>query len=106
MVRDLVAQSCPDRMKNDSTAWDGPVPVFSQFIGKYSEAIALLAEYGLVTDLADNGGRVVGGNLLSLAETARVLKTGPFKPKEIEGLPSSADLDAAAQEASAREATR
>ena len=78
MIRDLVAQSCPDRMKDDSTAWDGPISVFSQFVGRYAEAIALLAEYGLVTDLMDNGGRVVGGKLLSLMETAQILKTGWF----------------------------
>lgn len=76
LVRDLVAQSCAD----DALSWDGPIPVFSQFIGKYAEAIALLAEYGLVTDLTDNGGRVVGGKLLSLMDTAKVLQTGIFNP--------------------------
>ena len=84
MVRDLVAQSCPDRMKDDSTAWDGPISVFSQFVGRYAEAIALLAEYGLVTDLMDNGGRVVGGKLLSLVDTAKVLQTGIFNPNKEE----------------------
>jgi len=83
LVRDLVVQNCWDRKAEDlSTAWDGPIPVFSQFIGKYAEAIALLGEYGLVTDLVDNGGRVVGGSLLSLLDTAEVLKTGPFRDGE------------------------
>ncbi len=82
MVRELVAQSCPDRMKDDSTSWDGPISVFSQFVGRYAEAIALLADYGLVTDLTDNGVRVVGGKLLGGMATAEVLKTGPFRPKD------------------------
>ena len=84
MIRDLVAQGCCDRAKDDSISWDGPIPVFSQFVGKYAEAIALLADYGLVTDLTDNGGRVVSGKLLSLVDTAKVLQTGIFNPREEE----------------------
>ena len=81
MIRDLVAQGCTDERFGE-ISFDGPTPVFSQFIGKYAEAIALLAEYGLVTGLTDNGGRVVSGELLSLAATAEVLKTGPFRPTD------------------------
>jgi hypothetical protein len=85
LVRDLIAQACSE--KDDSaTSWDGPIPVFSQFIGKYAEAIALLAEYGLVTELTDNVGRMVGGRLLSLNDTARVLQTGWFEPRDEEAL--------------------
>ena len=84
MVRDLVAQSCADRSKDYSTSWDGPIVVFSQFVGKYAEAIALLAEYGLVAYLRDNGGRVVQGKLLSLMDKAKVLETGIFNPNKEE----------------------
>lgn len=80
LVRDLVAQGCTDTSK--PVEFDGPIPVFSEFIGVYAEAIALLAEYALVTDLTDNGGRVVSANLLPVGETAQVLKTGPFRPKD------------------------
>jgi hypothetical protein len=78
LVRDLVLQSCTDYPKDARPDYDKPTPVFSGFIAVHAEAIALLAEYGLVTDLTDNGGRVVGGNVLTLEESAAVLKTGPF----------------------------
>jgi len=107
LIRDLVAQSCADYKKSATPAYDDPIHVFSGFIGIRAEAIALLAEYGLVKDLADNGGRVVRGKLLPVGEAAKVLKTGPFRPKEdVNPLPSAADLDAVAQEDSAREATQ
>ena len=80
LVRDLVAQGCTDTSK--PVEFDGPIPVFSEFIGVYAEAIALLAEYALVTDLTGNGGRVVSANLLPVGETAQVLKTGPFRSKD------------------------
>ena len=78
LVRDLVIQGCSSWPKGARPKYDDPIPVFSGFIGVHAEAIALLAEYGLVTDLTDNGGRVVGGKLLPVAETAQVLKTGVF----------------------------
>ena len=79
LVRDLVIQSCTSYPKGSpAPAYDDPTPVFSGFIAVYAEAIALLAEYGLVTGLTDNGGRVVGGNVLTPEESAQVLKTGPF----------------------------
>ena len=79
LVRDLVLQSCTDYPKDAPTpAYDDPTPVFSGFIAVHAEAIALLAEYGLVTDLTDNGGRVVAGKILPVGESAEVLKTGPF----------------------------
>ena len=107
LIRDLVAQSCADYKKNPIPAYDDPIPVFSGFIGIHAEAITLLAEYGLVMDLTDNGGRVVSGKLLPMGGAAKVLKTGPFRPKEdVSPLPSAADLDAVAQEDSAREATQ
>ena len=81
LIRDLVIQSCDDTSEADWT-FDGPRSVFSGFIGVHAEAIALLAEYGLVLDLTDNGGRVVGGKLLGCMATAEVLKTGPFRPKD------------------------
>ena len=80
MVRDLVAQNCGDYKQ--VVEFDGPVPVFSGFIAKHAEAIALLGEYGMVTELTDNGGRVVSAKLLPMGETAEVLKTGLFRPKE------------------------
>jgi hypothetical protein len=89
MVRDLVAQGCTEYKKGDPISWDGPIPVFSQFVGKYAEAIALFAEYGLVTDLTDNGGRVVSGKLLSLMKTAEVLQTGIFDPRKEEAFQTS-----------------
>ena len=79
LVRDLVLQSCTDCPKGSHLAYEDPTPVFSGFIGIYAEAIALLAEYGLVTDLTDNGGRVVSGTVLPVGESAQVLKTGPFR---------------------------
>jgi hypothetical protein len=82
LVRDLVQQS--NSVFDESQTFDGPIPVFSQFIGVYAEAIALLAEYGLVTDLTDNGGRAVGGKLLSVGESAAVLKTDPWDDSKIE----------------------
>lgn len=85
LVRDLVLQSCSNWPKGYTPAYDDPTPVFSGFIGVHAEAIALLAEYGLVSDLTDNGGRVVGGNILPVGETAQVLKTGIFDPKNREG---------------------
>ena len=85
MIRDLVAQSCTDERFGE-IAFDGPIPVFSQFVGKYAEAIALLAEYALVTDLTDNGGRVVSGKLLSMIDTAKMLQTGIFNPNKEEAL--------------------
>lgn len=91
LVRDLVAQGCVDS-KADDFSWDGPIPVFSHFIGKYAEAIALLAEYGLVTDLTDNGGRVVEGKLLSLVDTAKVLQTGIFNPIKEEAFQTAPEI--------------
>ena len=85
LIRDLVIQSCSDWPKDAKPAYDDPTPVFSGFIGVHAEAIALLAEYGLVIDLTDNGGRVVGGTMLSVGESARILRTGPFREKDEEG---------------------
>ena len=79
LVRDLVLQSCAIYPKVSTLSYDDAALVFSGFIGIYAEAIALLAEYGLVTDLNDNGGRGVEGKLLSVGESAQVLKTGPFR---------------------------
>ena len=83
LVRDLVLQSCTDFPKDALHAhpFDDPIPLFSGFIAVHAEAIALLAEYGLVADLTDNGGRVVGGIMLNLIDSAQVLKTGPFASK-------------------------
>jgi hypothetical protein len=92
LVRDLVEQGCTDKRFGEVLDFDGPVPVFSQFIGKYAEAIALLAEYGLVTDLTDNGGRVVSGNLLPLVKTAEVLQTGVFNPSREEAFQTSPEI--------------
>jgi hypothetical protein len=91
LVRDLVAQDCVDRTADDFSC-DDPIPVFSQFIGKYAEAIALLAEYGLVTDLTNNGDRVVSGKLLSLMKTAEVLQTGIFNPRKEEAFQISPEI--------------
>lgn len=79
LIRDLVIQSCSDWPRNSKPAYGDPIPVFSGFIGVHAEAIALLAEYGLVTDVSDNGGRVVSGKILPVGESAQVLKTGLFK---------------------------
>lgn len=92
MVRDLVAQDCIDERFGEVLDFDGPAPVFSQFIGKYAEAIALLAEYGLVTDLTDNGGRVVSGKLLSLMKTAEVLQTGVYSSTKEEAFQSAPEI--------------
>jgi hypothetical protein len=89
LVRDLVAQGCTE---GNPASWDGEIFVFSQFIGKYAEAMALLAEYGLVTDLTDNGGRVVGGKLLSLVDTAEILQTGIFDPIKEEAFQSAPEI--------------
>lgn len=90
LIRYLVLQSCSDWPKDSKPAYDDPTPVFSGFVGVHAEAIALLAEYGVVTDLTDNGGRVVGGTLLPPSETAAVLKTGPFdETPEVERDPPS-----------------
>jgi hypothetical protein len=78
LIRDLVSQHCFDMPKDRKLAYGDPVPVFSQFIAINATAIALLNEYGLVTDFTDNEGRVVGGTLLTQEQTAQVLKTGPF----------------------------
>jgi hypothetical protein len=91
MIRDLVAQGCID-WQNDEGPWDGPIPVFSQFVARYAEAIALLAEYGLVTDLTDNGGRVVSGKLLSLIDTAKTLQTGVFNPRPEEAFQTAPEI--------------
>ena len=84
IVRDLVAQSCDDTRRDVEKKYDDPIPVFSQFIAIHAEAIVTLAAYGIVTDVTDNGGRVVAGKLLSNIETAKILKTGIFgdKPQE------------------------
>ena len=82
MIRDLVIQNCFDHRTAGNPGFDDPTPVFSGFIGKHAEAIALLNEYGLVTDFTDNGGRVVAGTILNLVDTAKVLKTGPFKDED------------------------
>jgi hypothetical protein len=84
LVRDLVLQSCTDFPKDalHTHPFDDSTPVFSGFIAVHAEAIALLAEYGLVANVTDNGGRVVGGTMLNLVDSAQVLKTGPFAPKD------------------------
>lgn len=92
MIRDLVLQGCTDERFGEVLTFDGPTPIFSQFIGKYAEATALLAEYGLVTDLTDNGGRVVSGKMLSLVETAKVLQTGVFVPRPEEALQTTPEI--------------
>lgn len=78
LIRDLVVQSCSDWPKDAKPAYDDPIPVFSGFIAVHAEAIALLGEYGLIAELTDNGGRVVGGKVLPVGETAQILKTGWF----------------------------
>lgn len=92
MIRDLVIQGCSDWPKDARPGFDDPTPVFSQFVGKYAEAIALLADYGLVTDLADNGGRVVSGKLLSLTDMAKVLQTGIFDPRKEEAFQTAPEI--------------
>ncbi len=84
LIRDLVLQSCTDIPKDSHLGYDDPTPVFSGFIGVHAEAIALLADYGLVSDLTDNGGRVVGGNILPVGESAKVLKTGPWNDDAVQ----------------------
>ncbi len=81
LIRDLVVQNCDQTSEADWT-FDGPRSVFSGFIGVHAEAIAFLADYGLVTDLTDNGGRVVSGKLMGELDTASVLKTGPYRPTD------------------------
>ena len=102
----VVLQGCSDWPKGTQPMYDDPTPVFSGFIAVYAEAIALLAEYGLVADLTDNGGRVVSGTLLPVGESAKVLKTGPWAEKGDAVLPSASDLDAMAQEEEIRKATQ
>jgi hypothetical protein len=97
VIRGLVIQSCTDVPKGSSLGYDDPTPVFSGFIGVHAEAIALLAEYGLVSDLSDNGGRVVSGNILPVGESAKVLKTGPFDETRVEAAPESPSEEALAR---------
>ena len=84
MVRELVAQGCDDTRRDVKIGYDEPFPIFSKFVAIYAEAIVLLEDYGIVTGVTDNGGRVVAGKMLSRFEAARILKTGIFdeKPKE------------------------
>ena len=81
-IADLVAQNCSDHSPRDQRPVYGESSrVFSEFIAAHAEAIALLASYGLVTDLFDNGRRTVEGKLLGGLEIARILRTGPFELK-------------------------
>ena len=56
MVRDLVAKGCIDHTKDESTSWDGPIPVFSSHVtvdASAAEAIATACRVArLVTELA------------------------------------------------------
>ena len=97
LIRDLVIQSCADFPKGSRLGYDDPTPVFSGFIGVHAEAIALLAEYGLVTDLTDNGGRVVGGKVLPVGESAKVLKTGQFDEERVDAAPEPLSEEALAK---------
>ena len=92
LVRNLVVQGCTDERFGQALAFDGPTPVFSQFIGIYAQAIALLADYGLVTGLTDNGGRVVSGNIIPPVETAKTLQTGMFDPRAGEALQTTPEI--------------
>ena len=89
LVRDLVLQSCTDFPKGavHIHPFDDSTPVFSGFIAVHAEAIALLAEYGLAVKVTDNGGRVVGGMMLNMVDSAQVLRTGPFAPKGEKAVP-------------------
>ena len=81
LVRNLVIQNCTE-ITPAPLGYDDPIPVFSGFIGIHAEAISLLAEFGIVTDLSDNHGRVTSGNVLDEVSTARVLKSGIFAEKK------------------------
>lgn len=93
MILDLVLQGCTDSRRDVTRiSFDDPTPVFSQFISIYATAIVFLQSYGIVTDVRDNGGRVVSGKMLPLIECAKILKTGIYSDKPQESAATQSDV--------------